>query len=213
MFLHLFNENLRQNHSALLLSSSMSILWLVLNKWKGSFYSVQKNRPGLTCTCSPWCTWLDTFFFWFVFVFFFRKNGHGIDSTSSEFSMHLTGSWEIRLMRHRRRRYPGERITHAYLQTTFQPLELSLTMDFCFTGMSWQRPEHPNGRRELNEFYGVAYPAGGSAVYFDSFWWDEFPVCSLAWLVRRASCSPSTGNSIICNTCPPNEWIKSHLPQ
>lgn len=62
-------------------------------------------------------------------------------------------------------------------------LELSLTMDFCFSGMSWQRPEHPNGRRELNEFYEAAYPAGASSVYFDSFWWDKFPVCSLAWLV------------------------------
>lgn len=48
-------------------------------------------------------------------------------------------------------------------------LELSLTMDFRLSGMSWQRPEHPNGRRELNEFYEPAYPAGASSVYFDSF--------------------------------------------
>lgn len=50
------------------------------------------------------------------------KNGNSIDSTSSEFSMHLIDSREICLLRHKRRPYPGERITHAYLQTTFQPL-------------------------------------------------------------------------------------------
>lgn len=110
-----------------------------------------------------------------------RKKENSIDSTSSEFSMHLIDSREMCLMRHKRRPYPGERITHAYLQTTSNPWIVS------HNGFLLQWDELAETRAPKWKTWAEWILWGCLSCWhkqcFDSFWWDKFPVCLLAWLV------------------------------